>query len=77
MSQQPSTELKRIYKELICDALDKFPDLPSRTIARYLFANYPTVFLSVDKARDRVRHLRGTYGNENKKSLKDKQYVKS
>ena len=75
MIGQPSYGLRAIYRKLTIEALEKFPDAETRTIARYLFYNYPTVFLSIETARDKVRYFRGTAGNSNRKKLKDKTYV--
>jgi len=73
MDNRPLTE---INKKLIFEALEKFPEAGSRTIARYIFKNYPTLFLSVDRTRDIVRYYRGQRGNWNRRYLKDRTHVR-
>lgn len=46
-------------QSLVRQSLAKFPDHPSRTIARYLHQKHPAVFKSVDQARNAVTYERG------------------
>lgn len=45
---------------IVRDAVRRFPNLPSRTIARYLLEDYGVYFdHSLEKIRDAVRYQRG------------------
>lgn len=44
------------------DALEKFPDIQSRTLARQLHEQRPKLFPSIEKARTLVRQYRGNKG---------------
>ena len=50
-------------QEIAAEVIDRFPDGPNRAIARILNAEYPTVFPSLEAARDCVRVLRGAKGD--------------
>ena len=56
--------------------MDRFPNQPTRTIARVLYEEAPEMFVTVDMARSCVRFLRGASGADNRKKLKDKKYVR-
>ena len=76
MSIQPSWEIKNLRRKEANEALDKFPDVETRTIARYLFHNHPLLFLSINSARSTINYLRGTDGKAARIQLKDKKYVR-
>lgn len=48
---------------LVKDAIARFPQLPTRTLARYLVYNYPGVFESVERARRVLKYYLGTDGD--------------
>lgn len=54
--------------------LGKHPDMPSRTIAKLLRANHPSVFSSVEIARTAVRRYRGTCGERIRRVVIDKRF---
>lgn len=59
-------------KEIIADIIREFPDEQNRTIARIAHKKYPTVFPTVDSARDVVRTARGARGERvRRQSLPD------
>lgn len=59
-------------KEIIADIIREFPDEQNRTIARIAHKKYPTVFPTVDSARDVVRTARGARGEKvRRQSLPD------
>lgn len=59
-------------KEIIADIIREFPDEQNRTIARIAHQKYPTVFPTVDSARDVVRTARGARGEKvRRQSLPD------
>jgi hypothetical protein len=70
-------EYLQIRAAKVKEVLDRFPNLPSRTLARVLFSECPEMFLSVESARSAIRHLRGTAGERHRKQLKDLKYVQS
>jgi hypothetical protein len=62
--------------KIITDHLDRFPDAPSRTIAKIMFRDYPGYFKDSEDARSAIRYRKGSSGASRLKSLKDKKYVK-
>jgi hypothetical protein len=44
------------------EALAKWPELPSLTLARKLYENNPELYTSLDAARASIRYYRGTIG---------------
>ena len=70
------TELDKIRQTKLFEILDRFPDLPNRTIARIAFAEAPELFLSIERARSSVRTYRGLNGKEHRETLKNKKYVR-
>lgn len=54
------------------EACEKFPNEPTRTIARMLHEQRPKLFPSIDKARDTVRHIRGNKGKRHREETADK-----
>ena len=67
--------------KIICDALDKFPDAGTRTIATYITNKHPEFFESFEQARWLIRYRRGQAGPLHKtnliKSGRYTKYVKS
>ena len=62
--------------KIIKDYLNKFPNLPSLTLARKIYKDHPELS-SVDNIRTSVRRLRGQLGEQNRSNRKDKTYYKS
>ena len=62
--------------KIIKDYLNKFPNLPSLTLARKIYKDHPELS-SVDNIRTSVRRLRGQLGEQNRSHRKDKTYYKS
>lgn len=71
------SEYQKIRATKVKEVLDRFPNLPSRTLARVLISESPELFLTVELARSAIRYLRGTAGEPLRKKLKDKKYVQS
>lgn len=61
--------------EIILEYLEKFPESPSKAIARKIFSDHPT-FSSYESVYGRVRYYRGQMGSEARKYLKDKSFQK-
>lgn len=58
--EHPNSTPRTILAE---EYIKKYPKLGNRTIARILHDEAPDIFLSVESARDTVRHLRQVRGN--------------
>ncbi len=69
-------DFAKIRRIKIFEVLDRFPDLPTRTIARVLFKEAPELFNNPEHARNIVRYLRGANGDKNRETLKIEKYVK-
>ena len=61
--------------EIIFEYLHNFPEAPTKTLARKIYAENPT-FLSFEKVYSRVRYYRGQMGKAHRKYLKDKTFQK-
>ena len=44
------------------EMLEKYPNLPSQTLARKLIADYPEIYNTINSARGAVRYYRGQIG---------------
>ena len=51
------------------EALEKYPNLPSQTLARKLFVDNPEIYNTIDSARSAVRYYRGQTGKNNRKRI--------
>jgi predicted phosphodiesterase len=51
------------------EALEKYPNLPSQTLARKLFVDNPEIYNTIDSARSAVRYYRGQAGKNNRKKI--------
>jgi len=65
---------QQIGGKLVEETMAQFPNLPTLTLARKLFNNYPEVYTTMDAARSSVRYYRGTMGNDNrlKKGIRER-----
>ena len=52
------------------EALEKYPNLPSQTLARKLIADYPEIYNTINSARGAVRYYRGQIGKNNRKKIR-------
>ena len=66
---------KQKSTEIILEYLEKFPESPSKGLARKIFSEYPT-FNSYDAVYGRVRYYRGQMGKVARNHLKDKSFQK-
>ena len=55
--------------ELIKQKLLEYPDLPSRTLARMIYAMNSDIFISMESVRDKIRYYRGKAGDERRKEV--------
>jgi predicted phosphodiesterase len=59
-------------EEIVCAALKKYPNVPSMTLARGLYARFPQEFPTVNAARQSIRYRRG----QNGKRMRERRKVK-
>lgn len=52
--------------QLVREYLQRFPTLPSRTLARKLHLEHPTLFADINQARQRIQYYRGKHGAGNR-----------
>lgn len=72
--QSPYFEMRR---QLIYEALDKYPDHGSMTLAKVIYSQHPEFFKNVEHIRTMIRHYRGSNGEYNLNKLRNRKYVKS
>jgi predicted phosphodiesterase len=65
---RPQTTARQIATE-VCS---KFPEAPSLTLAKKLFAEYPETYITQEHARSFIRGIRGKHGKKEKKLTADK-----
>jgi predicted phosphodiesterase len=61
--------------DIIIEYLKKFPEAPTKTLARKIYAEHPK-FTSFEGVYTRVRYYRGQLGEGHRKRLKDKSFQK-
>ena len=67
--------MKRTTKgDMVLDALNRFPNTATLTLARYLYESDPEVFDSVEHARSSIRYYRGQSGDQLRKECKIKDH---
>lgn len=76
MAPQASSSFYAMRDKVICNALDKYPDLGTRTVARILFKDNPILFGTIENARACISYKRGLLGDTHRKILTDKRYVR-
>ena len=72
MNMSAHTGAYKIAKEY----LERFPDHDTQTIARILITQEPETFRTKEQARTAVRYLRGNHGANNRKTVKDKAFLR-
>lgn len=55
--------------ELIKQKLLEYPDLPSRTLARMIYAMNSDIFKDIETVRTKIRYYRGKTGNAARKKV--------
>ena len=73
--------MKKSYKEpnksdLARELRAKYPEKPTKALARILYNKYPLSFTDEENARTALRYIEGKSGSDNKKYLTDKTMVK-
>ena len=68
------------YRELkrksILEYLEKFPETPSKTLARMLKRDHSALFKDVEEARSSIRIYRGQHGSKFREKVKLTKYYK-
>ena len=55
--------------ELIKQKLLEYPELPSRTLARMIYALNKDIFRDIEDVRTKIRYYRGKAGDERRKEV--------
>lgn len=64
-------------RKLVCEYLDKYPDAPTKQLARMLVRDLPEYFNDIEKARGYLRCYRGAMGAYIRKSIIFTKYYKN
>ena len=56
---------------------EQYPNTPTLTLAKKLFAEHSEVYLNIEHARSAIRYIRGKTGNNNRKTLADKSLMET
>ena len=59
-----------VKRELVSEALKRFPESGKQTIARYLYKHNPELWTSLKACMDNVRYYTGSLGKRNRKKAK-------
>jgi hypothetical protein len=61
--------MSRRQSNIVLDAVRRFPNLPSRTLARHLLAEHGELFENdLEKIRTKIRYYRGSHGNQHRQN---------
>jgi predicted phosphodiesterase len=72
--KQPSA--KKSNTNIVLDYLEKFPNAPSRTIAKKIYNENSAFFTDAENVYFRVRYYRGQSGSTNRNKLKNTKFQK-
>jgi len=64
-----SQKQTKLIAKKVCE---QYPNTPTLTLAKKLFAEHPEVYTDVEHARKYVRTIRGKNGTKNRKNTTDK-----
>lgn len=76
MGKRGNTAYRELLNSVLEEALEEYPDLPNRTLARLLNQKYPTLFVTVERARGAIRIRRDALGEVFRKTYKGKRYAR-
>lgn len=54
-------------EEIVLDHVKRFPDVPTLTLAKKIYKEYPKHFTSLENLRSMIRYRRGNHGKQNRK----------
>ena len=66
---------KKTARTIAEEVCSRFPETPTMTLAKKLFAENPEVYNNIEHARTSVRMIRGKSGAKHKKVLSDKSLI--
>jgi predicted phosphodiesterase len=55
--------------QIVIDYCTKFEDVPSKTLAKKMYKDYPDFFKDIEDCRDKIRYRRGKSGTKNLKEV--------
>jgi hypothetical protein len=64
------SEYSKIRRRVVLEYLEKYPQTPSRTIARIIVRDNPGLFSDLEDARGLIRMFRGQSGEGHRKSVR-------
>jgi len=70
------TNQRQLSGEIVIKELDKFPNTPTRTLARKIYKENPEVFTNVETVRTAIRYYRGSNGDSHRQIISTKKYFK-
>lgn len=62
--------------EIVKEFLERYPDYPDMTMAKAIMKHHPEAYSSVDSCRSVIRYYRGHLGDEKRKTLKDRRFIR-
>ena len=62
--------------DIVAQYLERFPDLPSLTLARKIYNDEPNAFPTLDAARSSVRRMRGAIGGVERGNVSDRRFLR-
>lgn len=62
--------------EIILEALKRFPNTPTLTLAKKIYSENPKSFISVDNVRTNIRFYRGQCGKKQRDNISDRSFIK-
>ena len=77
MSNLYSAEYYNLRREVIFEALEKYPTHGNRTVANLLYEAHPEFFQGYEHARTIIRMYRGCQGKGQRKALTNKKYFRN
>jgi len=67
----------KLRREILFDALEKFPDHGTLTIAKLIYSQNPEYFDSLEHTRNLIRMYRGSLGKEHRDKIVNKKYYRN
>lgn len=61
-----------IKRQVILDAMEEFPNIPKRKLARIIYARNPDGYISIETLRSSIRYYTGNEGTKSRKAIINK-----
>lgn len=68
---RPFDEIKR---KILFEYLEKYPDLPSYSMAQAIYSKYPEYWTNAETVRGHIRRYRGKSGEHHRNKMKNQKY---